>query len=303
MKRLLCLMYHRVNSINDSVYNLTVSPENFEQHIKFLKNNFDCYRFEEKWLVHDRPAVVITFDDGYNDNYTYALPILEKYQIPATIFVTTGNLNTRREFWWDELVRLLTVGKNYPDTFTLKDEVFHYTWETDTKEKRIELAKTLRWLLRREPDILIREEWFGQLSDWGGVTENGREENASLSYGALKKMQNSEMITIGAHTVNHISLGVLSEERQRKEIVDSLQAIKNCTGIFPTVFSYPFGLNMDFNQDTIKICKEAGIIKAVTTIPKLWHREEDPYHIPRMAVRDWDIEIFQRQIDSWLKEG
>ncbi len=301
MSGVLCLLYHRVDPIKDQMYQLTVSPEHFEQHIKFIKEQYSCKRFEEEWESGTEPSVVITFDDGYADNYLYALPILEKYKVPATVFVATGNIGTMREFWWDELGRLFTEGKDYPDCFTLEDSMFHYTWETDTLEKRIELAKTLRWLLRMEPDISIRNKWFQQIRVWAGITETGRTQNYSMTVEELVKMYHSGVITIGAHTVNHMSLGSMGREQQLEEIRKSMKDIENWTGAAPTVFSYPFGLETDFNEDTVDICKELGIQKAATTNQKLWNPNFGRYEIPRKTVRDWDIEVFEEQISQWWR--
>ena len=280
------------------MYELTVSPEHFEKHIKYIKEQYSCKRFEEDW---SEPSVVITFDDGYADNYLYALPILEKYEVPATIFVSTGNIGTNREFWWDELGRLFTEEKEYPGSFTLEDSLFHYTWETDTRGKRIELAKTLRWLLRMDPDPSIRNRWNRQIREWAGITEIGRTPNYSMTVDELVKLHHSRMITIGAHTVNHMSLGAMDRTQQMEEVRKSIQDIEKWTGETPTVFSYPFGLGMDFNEDTMDVCKKLGIEKAATTNQKLWNHNFSRYEIPRKTVRDWDIDVFKEQVNQWWR--
>jgi peptidoglycan/xylan/chitin deacetylase (PgdA/CDA1 family) len=101
----LVTMYHRVNNVvGDKLTHLTVSVENFENQLLYYKENYQIIRLDEDWNSLKKTGLVITFDDGYADNISNALPLLEKYQIPATFFVTTLNINTKNEFWWDRFV-------------------------------------------------------------------------------------------------------------------------------------------------------------------------------------------------------
>ena len=101
----LVLMYHRINDeVGHKLTGLTVSTNNFEKQLLYFKKHFQILRLEEDWTTLKKTGIVITFDDGYADNIINALPLLEKYQIPATIFITTLNSNSKKEFWWDRLV-------------------------------------------------------------------------------------------------------------------------------------------------------------------------------------------------------
>jgi len=101
------LLYHRIDSVSNDPIKLCVSPKSFEEHLQFLKRNYDVIplselsrRVIEGTLKGNEAAV--TFDDGYEDNLMNALPILEKYTVPATIFVTTGMLGKKANFGWDK---------------------------------------------------------------------------------------------------------------------------------------------------------------------------------------------------------
>lgn len=301
MGRILCLLYHRVNNVRDQLYNLTVSPEEFDQHIKYLRENYRTVRFDENWNLISEDAIAITFDDGYADNYVYALPVLERYKVPATIFVSTGNIGTSREFWWDDIERVLTSQKCYPSRFCLHDALYEYTWETVSEFQRQELAKTLRWLLRMEPNDVCFKAWIKQLKTWAGVkSDEGRVGYRSLDKEQLKKLARSPYITIGAHTVSHLSLGALSKEMQEKEIGDSIHYLEKELGYNITIFSYPFGSKMDYNADTLEICKKLGITKAATTNAKLWTEQDEPYLIPRFAVKNGSMDVFVKQIENFF---
>lgn len=111
------LYYHRIDNVKHDPHLLSVTPENFEKQLLYLKNNFNIISLKE--LVSDikdkktkRRSVVITFDDGYADNLYKALPILEKLKIPATIFVISGKVNSMEPFYWDEQTDKIDRGRS-----------------------------------------------------------------------------------------------------------------------------------------------------------------------------------------------
>lgn len=303
MEKILCLLYHRIHPESDDIFHLTVSPEHFEQQIKYLKDSFPIFRFEDDWTESGENGVVITFDDGYGDNYEYALPILEKYQVPATIFVASGYVGRKREYWWDELAGILTRDIEYPARFELKDSLYHYIWETDTPEKRLDLIKSLHWLLRLDSEIERANSWLEQLRHWAGISAEGRKENLPVSIRSLHVLDSSEYITIGGHTVNHRSLGVQTKERQQYEIGTSVKFLEKELGHKVEVFSYPFGSRMHFNEDTFEVCSEYGIRKAASTIKGLWQEGTHPFAVPRMEAGDWGREAFERFIQKCWEYG
>lgn len=100
------LLYHRIATVSKDPVMLCVPPECFENHLQFIKKNYDVVSLSDlsKRIVNDKlkgNEIAITFDDGYQDNLINALPLLEKYNIPATIFVTTELLGKKASFEWD----------------------------------------------------------------------------------------------------------------------------------------------------------------------------------------------------------
>ncbi|MFA6476205.1 MAG: polysaccharide deacetylase family protein [Candidatus Paceibacterota bacterium] len=101
------LLYHRITTPIQDPIMLCVSPERFESHLIFLKKNYEVIPLRElsKRLIDSKikgNEAAITFDDGYQDNLSNALPLLEKYNIPATIFITTGHIGEKANFAWDK---------------------------------------------------------------------------------------------------------------------------------------------------------------------------------------------------------
>ena len=106
------LMYHRIVYFPSDPFRLNVTPQHFAEQLEIIRTLGQPMPLPR--LVQALPnrtqrrrTVVITLDDGYADNLIHAVPLLEQYEIPATIFVATGGLIEGREFWWDELERLV----------------------------------------------------------------------------------------------------------------------------------------------------------------------------------------------------
>jgi peptidoglycan/xylan/chitin deacetylase (PgdA/CDA1 family) len=285
------LVYHRITMLPSDPQQLAVSPDNFRAHVLFLKNNFQIVRFEDDWSKINKPSVAITFDDGYADNALEALPILEEVGVPATFFVSTGNIGTSHEFWWDELERVILGERDYPASFTLTDRQYGNIWRTDSFALRETLYSTLHQMMMRI-DFDQRANWFDQLRVWGQFDRTGREQNRPLSHDELRLLAISRWTTIGAHTVTHTALSCQSEEQQRVEIISSKRQLETLLVKEITVFSYPFGRKNDYNAASISICKEAGFIKSAANFPGQSHRWTDPYQIPRQLVRNWDEASF-----------
>lgn len=301
--KVLVLYYHRINSLERDINMLAVSPYQFQQHMKFIKKNYITARFEEDWTLLDGPGVVITFDDGYLDNYQNALPILEELEIPATIFISTGTMEQERELWWDELEYLLMEGIDIPGKFHLQDEIFEYTWRTDTFEMKLNCYRSLHFLMKNCISIQKRDRWFKQLWDWRRMKPTVRKTHLTLNNATCIELAKSNLITIGGHTVSHPSLAKLDTKDQKKEIEYSLDYLSRLLSKNVDVFSYPFGVKgVDYDQNTIDICKEFGIKKAATTEMGIWTKKKGDYRIPRNCVQNIDIFCFKKRIEE-LWEG
>jgi peptidoglycan/xylan/chitin deacetylase (PgdA/CDA1 family) len=127
------LMYHRVGDVVPDPWELCVSPANFEEHLEVLRK-YSCVPLEqmEDGKRTDR-CVALTFDDGYADNLHNAIPALERFNILATFFITTGGIGSDREFWWDELERAILTDAA-PPLITFSIGGTHYCWNTQTGE-------------------------------------------------------------------------------------------------------------------------------------------------------------------------
>lgn len=292
------LIYHRVTTLSSDPQLLAVTPDNFREQMRFLKENLPVLRFEDDWSDVKEPSVAITFDDGYADNALEALPILEEVGVPATFFVSTGTIGANREFWWDELERILLGEWSFPPFFSLKDGRFGGEWQTAATSDRYAMYKGIHPIMKKV-DYSIREEWLKQLRSWVNINEAGRKTHLPMTIDELRLLGRSKWVTIGAHTVNHVPLSVLSYDRQREEIMDSKEQLEKWTGNEITVFSYPFGTKSDYDKYSIEICKKAGFTRIAANFPGQAHRWTGPYEVPRQLVRNWPVDVFIKNLSGF----
>ena len=145
------LVYHRiVNKIKYDTWHLSVDVRNFEKHIKYIKENYQVIRLGDDWESVNEDSIAITFDDGYADNYWNALPILEKYQVPATVFVSTKNIGTTNLFFWDYIENCI-MGEAVPNRFSFGGE------QIDLTKSRIKAINSIRDVLKMS-DVERRKE-------------------------------------------------------------------------------------------------------------------------------------------------
>jgi peptidoglycan/xylan/chitin deacetylase (PgdA/CDA1 family) len=305
----LVLLYHRVGREKSDPQLLGVTPEHFAEHLDVLSEQFETMpldRLIETARRSEAPrcAVALTFDDGYADNLLAAKPLLDRYRMPATVFVTSGYVGHGRLFWWDELERLLLGPRRLPRmlaiaisgetlSWNLGDDAEHgvdmgsWTILEDDRGPRQQVYRYLQNRLRLldEPE---REQALEQLRTVAGC--DGEDASASarpLALEELALLADGGRVAIGAHTVAHTALSALPRARQREEIAGSKAELEAALGCSVSSFSYPYGTLADFDETAVSLVREAGFESACTNIPGRVGPGADPFRIPRILVRDW----------------
>lgn len=320
--RALVLMYHRVAEVRSDPWGLCVSPARFAEHLEVLQRRGPCLRLEE--LVEalrngqlPRRALVLTFDDGYADNYHHAKPLLERYGVPATFFLTTGLLGSQREFWWDELDRLILQPGRLPERLRLTVEGKVRTWSLgeaacyseearrrhgawraweEAPTKRHALYCSLWEALYALPDDR-RQHVLSALRTWAGAPEGGRRTHRVLSAREAIALAQGRHIEVGAHTVTHPPLALLSAASQRSEIQQSKAQLEQLLDRPVASFSYPHGRHA---PETRSLVRQAGFASACTTAPVPVQPAADAFQLPRVQVQNWKGEVFDEQLSTWL---
>lgn len=293
----LILYYHRINDSRKDPFNLCVSPERFEMQISYLAKNYRIVRFDDSWNYQDK-QIVVTFDDGYADNLYNALPILEKYNVPATIFVATGQIMNNKVMWWDELYELV-VEMNDNNSIKVSDRLFGCEWTTSNYEQKLNCYYAIHKMINHYISVETKDRWIEELRQQIGYNID-MHDYALLTAEELFCLSESKLITIGGHTLSHMSLGKMNLKEQEFEILENIRQLENITKKKINVFSYPFGVeDVDCNQDTISICKQNGITKAATTAQKLCTLGSNSLLIPRIEVKNWTEKEFIKKIEEF----
>ena len=322
----LILAYHRVGErLPSDPHALRVTPSSFSEQLTVLRRRWMPLRLEEivsALHVGDLPphAVVVTFDDGYADNLECATPLLERYDVPATVFITTGYLGGRREFWWDELERILLHSASLPATLTLTIGGRTRRWRVGSLRDgdarppcaepwNVEMrhAPTARHALYRalHPQLrpledTQRQAVLEQLRRWSGIDAGVRPTHRPLSVEELVRLAAGGRVDIGAHTVTHPVLAALPVAAQQREIQASKEQLEFLLGAPVNSFAYPYGSSQDYAQRTVALVRAAGFASACANIPEPVWQGSDPYQLPRFLVRDWDGEEFSRRLRAWF---
>ena len=321
----LVLLYHRVAKVRPDPWALAVTPRRFEEHLEVLRREACPIRLEElsKALVDGElpeRAVVITFDDGYADNLYNARPLLERYEVPATIFLPSGLIGGDSEFWWDELERLLLLPGNLPGTLDLDINGHAYRWQLDeaTRYPRADFLRDRRWRAWQDPPgprhSLYKSLWelmhplpdnerrraLVELRTWAGVEQAGRPSHRLLSLEEAIDIAGESLVDIGAHTVSHPSLSTLPLESQRGEILNSKAQLEVWAGRPVVGFAYPYGKRSDYSAQTVTLVREAGFTYACSNVPGVVTRSTDRFQLPRIHAHNWDGETFLENLLEWF---
>ena len=314
------LLYHRVAKLKSDPQLLSVTPGHFAEHLEHLREHYhpislnELAKAIEEKRVPNR-AVAITFDDGYVDNLRNAKPLLEKYEIPSTVFVTSGYVGQNREFWWDELERLLLLPESLPDSLTVTINNKIYSWNTESQEKDFDYEKYRQWNvtmteiptsrnqayidlcnLLRPMDNSSREEILNQIINWAGLENTCRPDYRAMSADEVRSLIDDGLIEVGGHTQTHPVLASLSPHDQVKEIEGSKKFLEAIIGQPVTTFSYPYGGLSDYTMDTVAIVQNSGFSCVCSNFPGVVLKGSDCFQLPRFLVRNWNGEEFARRL-------
>jgi peptidoglycan/xylan/chitin deacetylase (PgdA/CDA1 family) len=322
------LQYHRVAELPFDPYALCVTPQHFADHLVVLRSlgrptSLDeCSRALQGGKL-PRLAFVVTFDDGYADCLYGAKPVLERYDVPATVFVVSGSVGSQQEFWWDELEWLLLQPGRLPRSLHLVvngerqqwtlDEAANYSpeefsrnahWhygQPDNPTSRHRLFRVLYGLLQPLAPHQ-RQSIVDDLRAWAGGSSKARPAHRTLSPEEVIRLAEGQLVEVGAHTVSHPMLSALPLHAQQDEIRQSKTQLEEILGARVGSFSYPHGMPGHYTEATATVVREAGFACACSSRPGTLGRETDPFQIPRLVVQDWDGETFERRMKKWIRE-
>ena len=307
------LMYHRIANPPVDAWGTCVAPERFAEQMEVIARLKLARRLVD---VERTPGcVAVTFDDGYADNLYAAKPVLERFGIPATVFVVCGS-SGRESFWWDALENVFLSTRELPaEPLVLRIGDREHGWTIDGADLKAgddfpqwvawrDDAPTSRhavfvavWNLLRDLDWRERVAAVEQVEQWGRTGKSVARARP-MTPAELFRISADRLVDLGAHTITHTRLSALSAVEQAREITGSRNGIREITGKAPGAFSYPFGGERDYTQETVAAVREAGFERACSTRGGAVRRGQDLFQLPRAHVENLEGEQFTR----WLME-
>jgi peptidoglycan/xylan/chitin deacetylase (PgdA/CDA1 family) len=273
-EKALVLLYHRVHPSDRDRWQLCVSPVNFAAQLRCLKRSFRPVRLAEiAAMIADgkvkQNSVAITFDDGYRDNLTAAIPILEEERLPATFFICGDGASEGDSFWWERLAASLEL-------MELDDA------EAERLHQRLMLT-----------DVGERHRILAGLPASEGALSQ------RLSHDDLKLLSRHPLADIGAHGWSHRKLEHLQIDDLRREVMENMRMLADLTGSTVRSFAYPFGGSV--TSELRDFVRKAGIETACTVDATALTVESDPLFLPRLEVRDCGEDEFEARLKSLLE--
>ena len=318
------LMYHRINTAVSDTWQLCVSPECFAEQMEVLKK-FRVISLQQavkdiskKEVQPD--SVVITFDDGYLDNFTSAKSILEKHKYPTTFFITNASQQMNREYWWDQLEYILLENTNLPGEIKIALGENSYRWDLQDGWQQIisedDMKDFASWLPWQEPPttqhalFIYLSEWIKSLSypeqtevidqlfKQCGKGMEVRDKYRVMNSDKLKELSNSAGFEIGGHSAWHTALGKFDEETQYKAIQDNKIYLERTVNKSIAGYGFAHG---SYNQTSVKLLRKAGFSYACTTEEAVFTEASNPLALPRFQVKNIEGSIFKKQLENWFK--
>lgn len=286
------LLYHGVTEAasegieNDAGKHITASR--FAAEMRTIKRHCAVLAIDEVVALTEqgRPfpprAVVVSFDDGFANNYTTAAPILEELQVPAVFYVTSGLVGTDRMFWVDQIEDCLNL-TSAREIVVVLDEP--RTWRLDTREQKIAAVDAIKEYCKRTTSD-TKDRVLADLVTATGVTPSvdHADNYHAISWPQLRAIAASPLFTVGGHSLYHDVLAALPPARMRRDVQQSIDLLARELGAPIVHYSYPEGQPHHYDERVIQTLKDRGIVCCPSAVPGLNPPGTDLFHLRRVMV-------------------
>ena len=287
------LMFHRVIPWEERarIHNhqsLEISPEQFEQVLRFfLDRGYACYSLDElheRMLAQefDRPFFVITFDDGYRDNYEHAFPILQKYQLDFTIYLITDFINRKAILWWYLLEELVLKEEEVKISMGGNEYSFNCR---NRKEKEHAFSEIRRLINANYQFKGFTEQLEGLFAPYG-IDIYAYTDRMAMNWKEVVQLSQEEICTLGAHTVSHPPLIQVTADQLEEEIDLSRRIIESRIEKPVMHFAYPYGKRTEASLREFDFVRTHGFKTGTTTrMGNIFPEHKDHLEcLPRLSV-------------------
>jgi peptidoglycan/xylan/chitin deacetylase (PgdA/CDA1 family) len=286
--RLSVFIFHRVLASPDPLLPFEPDAIQFDRIVGFISRCFTVLRLGEavsRLVAQTLPpaAAAITFDDGYLDNFTVALPILRRYNVPVTVFVATGFLDGGR-MWNDDIIEAVRCAPGPTLDWSRYGLGVHEIGSADTRVRCYsDVLSKLKYA-----DHAARATHAREIASCAGVPEASTLMMTGLQVRELRR----QGVEIGAHTHTHPILNSIDDDAARREIDDGRARLEALLGEPVDLFAYPNGVpGKDFSARHVDMVRAAGFSAAVTTASGAARTGGDPFLLPRFTP--WDRSMWK----------
>jgi len=287
-----CFNYHRIGNANNTCFDpniFSASELEFTKQLKFYQQHFKVISVDELLdMVKENKAIkhryaIITFDDGYIDNYEIAYPILQQHGLSAAFYIATDYIDLPQIPWWDEIAWLVRHSKK------TKIKLKGWSMSIDISKGTIKGSiQSILKLIKQEKNQTMTEkikdlESYCQCK----MPDNIRRSKLFLNWPQIKEMSENGM-HIGSHTLSHRILSHLTEKEQHIELTQSKQKIEGCLNKKITTIAYPVGDKNTFTTATQKLARQANYQLAFSYISGINKtvNHKNQYQLNRFPVFD-----------------
>ncbi len=261
-----CFNYHRIGESKDTQYDSDIyscTSEVFLSHLLFYKEYFDIISIDEMEKILETEIAIkeklalITFDDGYIDNYNVAYKILKQQSIPAVFYVPTSYVGSSSIPWWDEIAWMIRNTRSKTVSMT--------QWDRDILINRENIEQSIRTVLLAVKKMVGMEmgDILAQLREQLTCQAENSQHKLFMNWDNLKEMQDNGM-GIGSHTHSHEILSHINKHLQYEEVAKSKAILERELDRSVSTFAYPVGRKGTYTEETIDVLKECGYKLAFT---------------------------------------
>lgn len=284
------LLHGVIEEQKHKVRNYTRKHITAKYFYQFLKDLNQCgtplsmddviFYINNKKKLPNKPFA-ITFDDGFENNYSIARPILKEFNIPATFYVTTDFIESNRMSWIDRIEYVIELSDQ--GRFEIQDKFYSFTNEIESKKN---LLNEIRKQLKSQKNIdldSVATHIQNQLG-FKQILSSDDPLDKKMNWQQVSELNNDSLCIIGGHTHTHPVLSNLSDEDSKKEIKTSLEIIHNKIGLQCHHYSYPEGLFNCYSEREIAILKDNKVVCCPSAEDGLNTIDSDLFHLKRVFV-------------------
>ncbi len=261
-----------------------ILESDFYSLLKELKSNGNPVSMDHIVNGHKLPenAYAITFDDGFENNFSVAAPILKKFKTPAIFYITSSFVNDNKMSWIDKI--------DYAIEHTKREKIIFMGKEFDltSDNHKINFLKFVRKTSKENRAFfLAKDKYIRDIFAQSKISFCDSLNTAidlKMSWNQVSKISQDELFTIGAHTHTHPIMSYLEEDDLNKEIEISINYLNKKCLLDVEHFSYPEGLDFCFNDNIVNKLKDAGIKCCPTAMDGVNNIHDDLFYLKRVTV-------------------